>query len=455
MDAMSRGIEHAKGESRHTSGKGWKRMPKLTKRVVDALHPEPGRDVFSWDTELRGFGVRVKPSGTKTFLIQYRNAEGRTRRCVIGPVGVLTAEGARSLAQKQLASTIDGKDPSAERRTARADLTISDVCDWYLAEAGAGRLLGRNRRPIKASTLAGDRSRIETHIKPLIGTRVICHLRLADIEGLQADIASGKSARPKRRGRGGQASGGAGTAGRSITTLRSVLNHARRLGLIEKSPANGVRIVSSQKVKRRLSAGEVRHFGKMMRQMEGEGEHPTGIAAIRALLLTGFRRMEVLEMRKDWIDADGNSVAFPDTKSGAQLRPVGDAALDHLVRQARASTATFVFPADWGDGHFVGIVRVLDRVCARAGLSEVTPHTMRHTYASIAASLGFSELTISGLLGHGARGVTQRYVHLDTALIIAADQVSAEIARLLDGGGVLSVKEVKRRRRLGVSNLFA
>ena len=430
-------------------------MPKLTKRTVDGLQPVGGRDIFAWDSELRGFGVRVKPSGTKTFLIQYRNTEGRTRRCVIGQFGVLTAELARALAQKKLASVVDGKDPSAERRAVRGDLTISDVCDWYLQEAQAGRILGRNRRPIKASTLAGDRSRIETHIKPLIGNRVIDHLKLADIEGLQADIAAGKSARPRQPGRGGQVSGGAGTAGRCMTTLRSLLNHARRLGLIETNPANGVRIVASQKLKRRLSAGEVRHLGKVMRQLEQEGEHPTGMAAIRALLMTGFRRMEVLGMRKDWIDVEGNCIAFPETKSGPQMRVAGDAALDHLAKQARTSNSPFVFPADWGDGHFVGIVRVLDRLCERAGLTEVTPHTMRHTFASIAASMGLSELTVSGLLGHGARGVTQRYVHLDTALIIAADQVSAEVARLLDGGDVLSVQEAKRRWKADQSRFQA
>lgn len=94
----------------------------------------------------------------------------------------------------------------------------------------------------------------------------------------------------------------------------------------------------------------------------------------------------------------------------------------------------FVFPADWGDGHFVGVVRVLDRICARAKLDAVTPHVLRHTFASVAGDLGFSELTIAGLLGHSARGVTQRYVHLDTALVVAADRVAGEIARLLDGG---------------------
>lgn len=151
-------------------------------------------------------------------------------------------------------------------------------------------------------------------------------------------------------------------------------------------------------------------------------------------------------MRKEWVEPDDNCVAFPDTKSGAQMRAAGDAAIIELMSQGQRSTSPYVFPADWGDGHFIGVVRVLDRVCARAGLEKVTPHVLRHTFASIAASLGFSELTISGLLGHGPRGVTQRYVHLDAALVIAADQVSAEIARLLDGGEVMSMKEAKRLR---------
>ncbi len=429
-------------------------MPKLTKKIVDALQHEPDRDVFAWDAEVRGFGVRLKPSGTRTFLIQYRNAERRTRRFVIGQYGILTVELARDLAKKKLASVIDGGDPAAERRAAREGMTVAEVCDWYLEEAEAGRLLGRNRRPIKASSVAGDRSRIDQHIRPLIGTRIVSHLKLADIERLQADIATGKTAREKRSGRGGRTAGGAGVAGRAMSTLRSLLNHARRLGIIEQSPANGVRVIASNRLKRRLSVGEVRHLGKVMAQMEREGEHPTALAAIRTMLLTGFRRMEVLAMRKAWIEPDDNCVAFPDTKSGAQMRAAGDAAITLLLSQGQRGSSPFVFPADWGEGHFIGVVRVLDRICARAGLERVTPHVLRHTFASIAASLGFSELTISGLLGHGPRGVTQRYVHLDAALVIAADQVAAEIARLLDGGEVLSMKEAKRLRSASLARSF-
>ena len=423
-------------------------MTKLTKRTIDALKPDPRRDTFLWDGELRGFGVRVKPSGTKTFMIQYRNLEGRTRRCVIGQYGVLTVEQARDMAQKKLAAVIDGADPSAERHAIRQGFTVSALCDWYLTEAEAGRLIGRNRRPIKASSLSGDRSRIALHIKPLIGNRVVSQLKLADIERLQGDIAAGRTARARKIGRGGQTAGGIGVAARAISTLRSLLNHARRLGLIEVSPATGVRIMAPQKLKRYLSAGEIRHLGKVMTQMEREGEHPTGLAAIRVMLLTGFRRMEVLAMRKEWVQPDDNLVRFPDTKSGPQIRVAGDAAMTVLEAQALRSHSHYIFPADWGDGHFTGVVRVLQRVCMRAGLDEVTPHTLRHSFASMAAAQGFSELTISGLLGHAPRGVTQRYVHLDTALIIAADQVAAEIARLLDGGELRSMREIKQARTL-------
>src|SRR4030095_5888001 len=88
---------------------------KITKRAVDALQADPDRDVFAWDTELRGFGVRAKPSGVKTFLIQYRNVEGRTRRLVLGQYGVLTPEHARHLARKKLTAVAEGADPAADR----------------------------------------------------------------------------------------------------------------------------------------------------------------------------------------------------------------------------------------------------------------------------------------------------------------------------------------------------
>ena len=154
------------------------------------------------------------------------------------------------------------------------------------------------------------------------------------------------------------------------------------------------------------------------------------------MLLTGFRRLEVLGMHRAWIRAKEHSVCLPDSKTGQQVRIVGQAAIDLLVGQPVREDSPFVFPADWGDGHFIGVVRVLDRVCARAKLNGVTPHVLRHTFASIAAERGFTELTIAGLLGHASHGVTQRYIHLDSALVLAADRVANEIAQFVVPGSI-------------------
>lgn len=315
----------------------------------------------------------------------------------------------------------------------RAGMSVSEVCDWYLEEAEAGRILGRNRRPIKASTLKMDRSRIETHIKPLLGARLVSCLTLRDIEGMQADIAAGKSARGRKAGRGGKSTGGSGVASRTVGTLRGLLGHAARLKVVGKNPAEGVRQLAVERRQRRLSDDELRHLGNNMRTLAAEGEHPTGLAAIRMMLLSGFRRMEVLGLKRNCVSPRDHCVRFPDTKSGAQVRVLGEAAIPCVETAPGREGSPFVFPADWDDGHFIGVVRVLDRVCRKANLKEVTPHVLRHTFASVAGDLGFSELTIAGLLGHSARGVTQGYVHLDTALTVAADRVSAEIAKLLDG----------------------
>ena len=421
-------------------------MAKITKRAMDALQPDKDRDVFTWDSELRGFGVRMKPSGVKTFLIQYRNVEGRTRRLVLGQYGALTPENARDLAREKLAGVAKGEDPSADRHAVRAGMSVSEVCDWYLEEAEAGRILGRNRRPIKGSTLKMDRSRIETHVKPLLGSRLVSGLTLRDIEAMQADIATGKSARGRKTGRGGKSTGGSGVASRTVGTLRGLLGHAARLNIVGKNPAEGVRQLAVERRQRRLSDDEIRHLGQVMRSLAAEGEHPTGLAAIRLMLLSGFRRMEVLGLERTWVSRRDHCVRFPDTKSGAQIRVLGEAAISCVETTLGRGGSPFVFPADWGDGHFVGVVRVLERVCARAKLKDVTPHVLRHTFASVAGDIGFSELTIAGLLGHSARGVTQGYVHLDTALVVAADRVSAEIAKLLDGTAGAKISKTSAQR---------
>jgi integrase len=407
-------------------------MPKLTKRLINARTTDPEREQFVWDSELRGFGIRIKPSGAKAWLIQYRNIHRQTRRMVIGKVGTLTPHEARELARDALASVAKGCDPSSERHKTKDAVTVSALCDWYLREARKGALLGKSGHRIKDSTLDMDESRIETHVKPLTGKRVVATLTLDDFEKMQAAIAAGRTTKA-RSGRGGAASGGAAVAGRTVGMLHAIFAHGVRRRLIASNPATGVRKSASKRRSRRLSLEEISALGRAMREAAATGENSTGLRAIRAMLLTGLRRMEVLTLRTASIGQTprGGFVTLSDTKTGPQVRPIGQRALALL--QSAAGNSEWIFPADRGNGHFVGVVKVLNRVCKRAGLSKISPHILRHSFASIAGDLGFSKLTIAGLLGHSQRGSTESYVHLDIALLAAAEGVSAHIANILDG----------------------
>ncbi|HEX7848400.1 MAG TPA: site-specific integrase [Sphingomonas sp.] len=399
--------------------------------MIDSCQPVKGRAVFLWDGELRGFGCKVEGAGTKSFVLQYRNAERRKRRLVIGRYGVVTLEQARDDARIKLGQIAKGEDPADIKQASRNGLSVGAICDWYLTEAEAGRLLGRKRQPIKASTLYMDRSRVETHIRPLLGRRPVAALILADIEKMQTDIAAGKTAKPRGEGRGRATVGGKGAASRSVTTLHSIFAHAKRHGLIESNPAAGVRKFPDQKKTRRLSRAEIAELGQALRGFELI-EHPVGLAIVRLLALSGLRLNEAQGTERKWVSDEGY-IAFGDTKTGAQIRIIGKPALKILRAQPVLEGSPYVFPSDGGQGHFVAADGVLGRICKHLGWDDVTAHTLRHTFGSMAGELGYSELTIAAMLGHAAGSVTSRYVHLDEAVQSAVERVSAEISRLLDG----------------------
>jgi integrase len=275
-----------------------------------------------------------------------------------------------------------------------------------------------------------DRSRIETHVKPLIGRLSADSLTDTEIARMQRDIAAGKTAK-ERQGRGGVTTGGAGVAARSVRMLAAILEHARRSKLVKANPARDVRQLAEGASDRRLSEDEIRALGAAMSEAHEEGR--VALAAVRFLALTGFRRMEALTLTWGAVDAKGRCITLTDSKSGAQVRAVGAAALAALEALPRGSGGDWVFPATRGEGHFIGLPKVLERLCAAAGIEGATVHTLRHTLASVAADEGFSELTVAALLGHARRGVTQRYAKVDRAAVLAADAVAAKISSLLDG----------------------
>jgi Arm DNA-binding domain len=222
-------------------------MAKLTKRVVDAICPDPaGRDAFVWDSgdgAIKGFGVRMKPSGAASYLVQYRTREGRTRRLVLGRVGVLTPDDARTLAAEKLKEVSLGGDPSADRLPAREALTVAELADFYLREGPAAK---PNK---KASSWAADASNIERHVKPLLGRKTAKVLTQGDVAKFQADVAVGKSRadiKTKERGRA-IVEGGRGTAARSLSVLGAMLQFAVGRKLIPANSAKGVQLLKGEK----------------------------------------------------------------------------------------------------------------------------------------------------------------------------------------------------------------
>ena len=140
---------------------------KLTKRTIDEIVTDPARDLYVWDDELGGFGLRIKPSGIRSFILQYRNSRGASRRLTLGRFGVLTPDEARKIAKAKLSEVAKGGDPAEERSQDRNAMTVSQLCTAYLAAAEKGLILGKGGRPKKPSTLYVDRGRIERHILPL------------------------------------------------------------------------------------------------------------------------------------------------------------------------------------------------------------------------------------------------------------------------------------------------
>jgi integrase len=155
------------------------------------------------------------------------------------------------------------------------------------------------------------------------------------------------------------------------------------------------------------------------------------ITAIRFLALTGFRRGEVLGLRWAEVDIGRRTATLTETKTGKSVRPLSHTACDLLSKPPRKGD--LIFPASRGGGQMTGFPKLWVRIAKQAALPvDVTPHVLRHSFASLAADLGYSEPTIAALVGHKRRTVTSRYVHsADAVLLQAADAVSDRIAELM------------------------
>lgn len=410
-------------------------MTKLTKRVVDVAEARD-RDYVIWDDDLPSFGLRVFTSGKRSYVIQYRLG-GRSRRYTIGLHGVWTAESARQEAKVQLGRVAQGDDPAEERQLDHKAITVKELCALYLNDLDAGLILGKGGRPKKPGTIASDIGRINRHIVPLIGARRVKDLTKADINKVLKDVMAGKTRvsvkTNKLRGKA-IVRGGAGTATRTVGLLGGILTYAVEAGIITTNPAHGLRKPKDSVRDRRLTEEEYRTLGEMLRVAEQKEKYATTVQIIRQIALTGCRRSEMVGLMWAEADTDTSCLRLIDSKEGTSIRPIGLPVVEFLETRRKIRTGSYVFPGYGEDNAFGGFPNHWRQLFRGSALSDVTPHVLRHSFASVGNDLGFTEVTIAALIGHAKGSVTSKYIHtLDTALVMAADTIAGYIQGLLDG----------------------
>ncbi|MBL6082760.1 tyrosine-type recombinase/integrase [Belnapia sp. T18] len=397
---------------------------------------QPGQII--WDSVVTGFAARRQTGPKISYVIIYRTRQGRQRLYTIGRHGSpWTPDDARTEAIRLLGDVARGDDPLSARQAMRTttSITIGDLCDRYLADAEAGRLLTRSRRAKRPSTIITDRSRIEAHIRPVLGALPVTAITRDDVERLMNRIAEGgtsKRIKLDKRHALSNVRGGKGAAGRTIGLLGAMMTYAIRQNLRTDNPVQGVVRPADGRRERRLRDDEYAALGAALTVAADHAIWAPGVAAIRFMLATGWRRGEVLGLRWSEVDLARRTANLADTKTGSSMRPIAEAAC--VVLREMPRDGEMVFPAPGGDMPMAGFRRVWVRIVHRmAGLPEdITPHVLRHSYASLAADLGLADSTIGSLLGHRGHTITRRYIHsADAALLTAADTVAEGTIRLL------------------------
>ena len=418
---------------------------KITKRAVDALIPKNCAEVVLWDQEVRGFGIRARVGGTKTYILHYRARTGRgaaLRKLTIGKHGSpWTPDMARTEAKRLLGLIASGEDPAERRATERKALTLAELCDLYLVEGTTHK---------KPSTLKADLGRIVHHIKPLLGRVRVDKLAREDIERLLLDVKAGKTAAPTEGERkpGSIATGGSGVAAQCVALMSTLLAFAVTRGLRSDNPARGVKKPPVRKMERFLSEDEIARLAVALAAEFSRTGNPYAAAAIKLLLLTGGRRGEILGLQWQHVDFERQCLRLPDSKTGAKVVYLNPPALEVLAGLPRMESNAHVFPGKPEQAPIGGIDKVWFRVRASAGLRGVRLHDLRHSFASMGVAGGLSLPIIGALLGHKHPATTGRYAHLSADPLRAANDVigmriAAAMKRNANTGGTTAEKVVQ------------
>lgn len=365
----------------------------LDERRVRALTPR--RSAYDMrDRELKGFGVRVMPSGTKRYFVHSQH-KGRRVWKIIGDAGSIGTDEARERAKTVMAAIREGSDAQS---TALPDIAF---------ETAAEEVFTRYARNWKRSTLTVNRGYYRNQILPWFEGCPIAGITAHDVRRWFASLHDTPVA-----------------ADRSAPILSVIMRQAEVYGYRSEgtNPCAGIKRYRRQGRERFLSAAELRRLGEVLTRHEAD--HPQIIAIIRLLLLTGCRKSEIVTL--EWRNYREGKLFLRDSKVGPRTVWLSSAAreiLDGLPRNA-----VWVFPSPQTNNCLS--VGTLDRVWrsmrVEADLCDVRLHDCRHTYASMALAQGETVLTIGRLLGHRNPATTLKYTHMsDLAVHEAADAVGA------------------------------
>ncbi len=383
-------------------------MPKITKRLIENAQVKD-KDYIIFDSDIPGFGARILPSGRRSYLVQYR--VGRSyRRISLGMHGVLTTDQARGEAIKVLGRVKSGEDPSAARKQARLEMTVSELCERMIEEHAVPHC--------KPNTVVGYRFYTKAYIKKPIG-----QIRVSQIQ--RADIAKFHHALRHKPYQ----------ANRCIQFLSKAFNLAEVWGLRPDgtNPCRHIKKYKEPKRERYLSKDELARLGEVLRQCESEQlETQSAVNALRLLLFTGCRLSEIMTLKWDYIDFERACINLPDSKTGAKTVYLGAPALQVLSDVKRVKGNPWVITGARPGAHLTDLQHPWQRIRKRAGIEDVRIHDLRHTFASVAVAAGYGLPMIGKLLGHTQVQTTARYAHLAAEpMTAAANSVAGVLGRVL------------------------
>lgn len=381
----------------------------LTKSVVEKLTPTDSETIY-WDTNLSGFGVRVKPTGTKSYVLQYRvRATGRSRRKTIGKHGpLMSLNQAKSIATGVLADVMRGGDPVADAQTVRHAPLIKDLAQQYIELHAIPK-----KRP---KSVANDHSMLDRLILPKLGNQKINEVDHKAVQSLHNSLQN----TPYQ-------------ANRMLSLLSKMFELAIKWGMRTDNPAKGVGKFHEEKRHRWLSSDE------LLRLTAALDRHVNQKAAnaIRLQLLTGARIGEVLTSK--WTEFDlTRGVWIKPSHHTKQKRtehlPLSGAAvaLIQSIAESEIDPSPLVFPSRKIDKPMVDLKKFWRSLLADAAITDYRIHDNRHTHASQLVSSGMSLAIVGRLLGHTNPLTTQRYAHIaDDPLREAAEVMANKMRRQL------------------------